>query len=59
MDKEFFEWAESNDIIPTREHYLCFRYGKDMSANTINLLSAEIVRLHDIIRERNHYMGLG
>lgn len=59
MDNQFFEWAEANGITVMREHYLCWKRGKEEGQQTINILSGEVLRLKDIIRERNHEMGMG
>lgn len=62
MDEEtrgFFEWADDAGIEPDKASYMCWKAGRDSLNPTVQRLRQEIIRLHEIIRDRNHDMGLG
>lgn len=56
---EFFEWAMKADIRPTMDSYMAYQAGKELSETKLNAMRMEIERLHEIIQELNHEMGLG
>lgn len=56
---EFFEWAMKADVRPTMDAYMAFQAGKESSQSKIEAMRTEIARLHEIIQERNHEIGLG
>ncbi len=56
---EFFEWSRNADVRPTMDAYMAYQAGKEASQSKIEALKQEISRLHEIIQERNHEMGLG
>lgn len=60
MDKtEFFKFAQESDIRVTIDSYLAYKGGKESMQPQIDLLKQEISRLHEIITERNHELGMG
>ena len=58
MDK-FSEWADQNMPDATIEHYQAYKAGYEQSKQTILSLRQEIIRLHEIISEKNRTMGIG
>lgn len=57
--KDFFEWADLAGIEPDRDNYLCWKAGHDNASKIVHQLRMEVMRLHEIIRERNHEIGIG
>ena len=59
MMEKFSAWADENMPDATMEHYQAWRAGYKQSQKEVASLRAEIIRLHEIISEKNHNMGLG
>ena len=59
MPEKFSKWAEDNMPDAGLDHYKAWKAGYQQSREEVASLRAEIIRLHDIISEKNHNMGLG
>lgn len=59
MTDKFSEWADTFMPDAGFDHYKAWKAGYQSAQNDIASLRAEIIRLHEIISERNHNMGLG
>jgi hypothetical protein len=56
---EFFDWAMKADVRPTMDAYMSYQAGKESAETKLEAMRMEIKRLHEIIQERNHEIGLG
>ncbi len=59
MTDKFSEWADQNMPDAGIDHYKAWKAGYQSSQNDIASLRAEIIRLHEIIAERNNTIGIG
>lgn len=57
--EKFSNWADQNMPDAGVEHYAAFKAGYQEGRKELEQLRQEIIRLHEIIAERNHTMGLG
>jgi hypothetical protein len=47
------------DVRPTMDAYMSYQAGKESAETKLEAMRMEIKRLHEIIQERNHEIGLG
>ncbi len=59
MTDKFSEWADTFMPDAGFDHYKAWQAGYKQGKQETEQLRAEIIRLHEIISERNHNMGLG
>lgn len=59
MMEKFSAWADQSMPDAGIDHYAAFKAGYQEGRKEIESLRAEIIRLHEIISEKNHTMGLG
>lgn len=59
MFLKFLEWADNSKTSPTLDNFEIWKAGYVNRQIEIDSLRSEVKRLHEIVTEKNHELGIG
>lgn len=59
MFLKFLEWAQLNNMPPTIDKFDLWKAGYMERQPEIDRLRSEVTRIHEIVTEKNHQLGIG